>query len=372
MESAAKKPPPQAAAPTPAAAPGLRQLKKGDLLFNEGETSRAMYLLKSGIIRIFKKKGDSDIELDTARSGQILGELAFLDGNPRSASGEALTDCSLIEISGPAFYATLSNMPDWLKILLKTIVGRLRSSNTRIRQLESASSSYDYSEKEGKRSPHYTYLSPPDVLKGFSAVLLAASRHGKPIADGTRTAIEFNGALLQRYGNQIMQVPMAKIASLLDILAQIGAIKQEELEGGATKVTLLDAVFVEGLISYMNDENLCDPTKRHDISVKGFILLSYIAKHLDKFPKSPGATVNVVNIAQVKKLETSASGKEPFRLDDFAELVKLGYATTLDVRSQDEVVTQVTAETVMLAFRYQRAVMAISAANDQKRKTPSK
>jgi len=50
-------------------------------------------LVKTGMIRLFKKKGDSQIELDTIHSGQVVGELAFLDGNPRSASGEALTDC---------------------------------------------------------------------------------------------------------------------------------------------------------------------------------------------------------------------------------------------------------------------------------------
>src|SRR3954467_3009621 len=76
-----------------------RKLKKGELLFAEGENSRAMYYLKTGMIRIFKKKGDSQIEIDTVRSGQIIGELAFLDGNPRSASGEALTDCELMEVS---------------------------------------------------------------------------------------------------------------------------------------------------------------------------------------------------------------------------------------------------------------------------------
>src|SRR4051812_30131845 len=145
--------------------PQPRKLKKGELLFAEGENSRAMYFLKTGMIRIFKKKGDANIEIDTVHSGQVLGELAFLDGNPRSASGEALTDCELMEISGPTFQAVLQNMPDWLKILLKTIVGRLRTASTRIRQLETASTAYDYNDKDGKRSSHYVYLSPIDVLK---------------------------------------------------------------------------------------------------------------------------------------------------------------------------------------------------------------
>src|SRR5580658_176073 len=81
----------------------MRKLKRGELLFAEGENSRAMYLIQNGMLRLYKKKGDANIELDTVHSGQIVGELAFLDGNPRSASGEALTDMEIIEISGPAF-----------------------------------------------------------------------------------------------------------------------------------------------------------------------------------------------------------------------------------------------------------------------------
>src|SRR5690348_3714743 len=101
MALPAQKPSAVSAVPTQAPGPQLVKLKKGQLLFSEGENSRAMYFLKSGMIRIFKKKGDSSIEIDTVHSGQVIGELAFLDGNPRSASGEALTDCELNEISGP-------------------------------------------------------------------------------------------------------------------------------------------------------------------------------------------------------------------------------------------------------------------------------
>src|SRR4051812_22223696 len=109
------------------------QLKKGELLFSEGEKSRAMFLVKSGAIRLFAKRGTSDVEIETIRSGRLLGELAFLDGNPRSVSGEALTDCELVEVSGPTFVEVLHKTPDWLKILLKTIVQRLRAATARIR-----------------------------------------------------------------------------------------------------------------------------------------------------------------------------------------------------------------------------------------------
>ena len=61
-------------------APKVISLKKGELLFSEGEQSKAMYYLREGQIRVFKKKANSAIEIDTVRAGQIIGELAFLDG----------------------------------------------------------------------------------------------------------------------------------------------------------------------------------------------------------------------------------------------------------------------------------------------------
>lgn len=342
--------------------PLARKLKKGELLFAEGENSRAMYLLKSGMVRIFKKKGDALIEIDTVRSGQILGELAFLDGNPRSASGEALTDCDLLEISGPTFQNVLSTAPDWLKLLLKTVVGRLRTASTRIRQLETSSTAYDF-DKDGKRSAHYVYLSSNDVLKICSALLLVAARNGTPSGKG----IDIRVSLLQRYANQVMGVPVAKITSLLDVLAQVGVVSLED-ETGAPKVSVLDIDLLEKYIAWQNEENLLEPTKRHDLTLKSFLIMGLVAKHLDKFPKDPDTGLVTVNLAQIRKTESEATGRDVFRLEEFPELVKHGYASSMGVVSSEEVTTTVKADSFLNSYRMQRIVMATQVANEQKKK----
>jgi CRP-like cAMP-binding protein len=345
----------------------VRRVKKGELLFAEGENSRAMYFLKNGMIRIFKKKGDSNIEIDTIHTGQIIGELAFLDGNPRSASGEALTDCELMEISGPTFQEVLMRAPDWLKILLKTVVGRLRTASTRIRQLETASTQYDYSDKDGKRSAHYVYLSINDVLKICTGVLLVATRNGTETGLGTDIRV----GLLQRYANQIMGVPVAKITTFLDVLEQAGLTSMSE-EASGTKIVLRDSQVLEQFISYLNEQNLLEPSKRHDLTPRGFMIMTLVAKHLQKFEKD-AATGNVnVNIAEIKRLEQTTGGKDPFRLEEFSELVKLGYASSPNVKSSSEVFTAVKADAFNSAFRQQRIVMAVNAVNEQKRKSGSK
>ena len=341
-----------------------RRLKKGELLFAEGENSRAMYFLKSGMIRIFKKKGDSNIEIDTIHSGQVVGEMAFLDGNPRSASGEALTDCDLVEVSGPTFQDVLTRMPDWLKILLKTVVGRLSTASTRIRQLESASTSFDYSSKDGKRSSVYMYLSPIEVLKLASALLLVAARNGTTTGGGTNIRV----GLLQRYANQIMGVPVAKITTFMDVLEQCG-ITTIHNEDNASKVVLDDIDFLEQMITYFNEENLVEPAKRHDVSLRGFLIMSLIAKNLDRYGVDPTTGLKNVNLAEIRTLETAAMGKEPFRLDEFPELVRLGYATNLNIKSQEEVFTSIKPDTFLQTYRLQRVNVSIQAINEQKRKS---
>ena len=64
-------------------------------------------------------------------------------------------------------------------------------------------------DKDGKRSAHYVFLSPSDVLKISTAVLLVGSRNGK--ATPGSKSLEVRTSLLNRYANQIMQVPVAKV-----------------------------------------------------------------------------------------------------------------------------------------------------------------
>ena len=350
------KPPP----PAGGALPGPQPLKllKGQLLFSEGENSRAMYLLKTGMIRIFKKKGESSIEIDTIHAGQVLGELAFLDGNPRSASGEALTNCELAEISGPTFQAVISKMPDWLKILLKTIVGRLRTASTRIRQLETASSAVDYGDRDGKKN--YVYLSNVDILKLGSTVLLVAARNGIKKPEG----IELRQHLLTRYGNQIIGIPAAKMTTFLDVLAQVGVVKLTD----AGEAFLTDIDFLEQLINYLNDEYLLEPAKRHDISLRAFLIMSLIVKNISRYAPDAKTGLTRVNVSEVLKLETPAGGKEPFRMEEFPELAKLGYCTNIGIKSATEAFTDLKPEIFVHNYRMQRVAMAINAVNEQKRK----
>ena len=353
----------RAVEPASQAAGGARSIKvrKSELLFREGEGSRAMYYLKTGIIRVFKAKSDGIIEIDTIRAGQIVGELAFLDGLPRSASAEALTDCELVEVSSQTFTAVVSSMPDWLKLLLKTVVGRLRTASTRIKQLEMASTSFE-TDREGKRSAQYTYLNPYDVMKVCTALLVSATRYGRPV-DGLPRALEFKFSTLERFGNQIMGVPSAKIQSLVEILAEVDLTRTTADE----KVQLLELEFLDFLTSYLNQENLLEPAKRHDLSARGFFVMGTLVKHLRSFPADPQTGQSTINLATILAAEKAELGRDAFRLDEFPELAKMGYCSEMKLKSGSEILVVLPLGEFLRSYRVQRVVHAIRAMNDERR-----
>ena len=337
---------------------GARRLQKGDLLFKEGDSSNAMYLIRSGMVRIFKKKGDQQIEIDTLRSGQIVGEMAFLDGNPRSASGEALMETELVEISKSIYDSTMVQVPEWLKVLLKAIVARLRSTTTKMKNLESASSEMNYA--DGRRN--FIFLGVHDCLKIGSAVLLVALNSKEALPEGNRIRL----GSLERYSNQVMGVPVAKVTSFLDILKQANIV---HISDNSQDVALKDPTLLEAFIQYVCDENLLEPTKRHDISLRGFLVMGLIAKHLDKFPKDEASGMSNVNVMEIIKLETTPAGKEPFRMDEFIELVKIGYASNLTVIATDKQTTMLQADAFRKAYRINRVLKIIEAMNEEKQKS---
>ena len=74
-----------------------------DYLIREGDESTQMYFLQSGSMAVFKRKGDSENQIGTIYSGELIGEMSFLDKEPRSASVKAISTCELIVIPSEKF-----------------------------------------------------------------------------------------------------------------------------------------------------------------------------------------------------------------------------------------------------------------------------
>ena len=110
-----------------------KTLQKDEFLVREGEHSDHMYWLQTGQLVVLKRKGLEDIQLGHIFAGELVGEMSFLDGEPRSATVKAITDCELIEIPRDVFDKVFIGQPTWFQGLVKTLTERLRKTNAKVK-----------------------------------------------------------------------------------------------------------------------------------------------------------------------------------------------------------------------------------------------
>ena len=99
--------------------------KAGELIFSEGEEGRHMFIIKSGIVEL--KAGN--LVIGTFVAGDIIGEMALVDQERRSATAKALTDCELATVDNPRFQAMILEMPEFAVEVMRTMSARLRHMN---------------------------------------------------------------------------------------------------------------------------------------------------------------------------------------------------------------------------------------------------
>jgi CRP-like cAMP-binding protein len=107
----------------------MKNLKAGDLLMNEGDKAEHVYILRVGQLEAFTKKSGTELTLGKIDPGEFVGEMAYINGEPRIASVRALVDCELVEIPINLLDHVLFMKPAWAKALMKTLSKRIKSAN---------------------------------------------------------------------------------------------------------------------------------------------------------------------------------------------------------------------------------------------------
>jgi CRP/FNR family transcriptional regulator, cyclic AMP receptor protein len=110
-----------------------RSYQAGEYLFEKGQPGTAMFIIKSGQVKVVVPGNESEAELATIYPEDFLGELALLDDTPRSASAKAFEKTEALAF----FREDLSELVDTypaiaVKIMrdLAIIIGhRLKASN---------------------------------------------------------------------------------------------------------------------------------------------------------------------------------------------------------------------------------------------------
>ena len=108
----------------------VRRLKAGQVLFAAADAGDGCYRLDQGLlkVRVTSPRGEQRI-IAILGPGSIVGELAMIDGLPRSAAVIALRDCELLFVSRQAFEQIVKAHPEAYQALVAILAARLRQAD---------------------------------------------------------------------------------------------------------------------------------------------------------------------------------------------------------------------------------------------------
>ncbi len=109
-----------------------KTFKKGSFLFRENDLSKELYIIQAGLVRVYRKDGAKEIELCNLGKGAVFGEMALIDGRPRSASVVALEDTKVSIVGPDDFSRKTQDVPGWFYSIVKVIIQRLRDADKRL------------------------------------------------------------------------------------------------------------------------------------------------------------------------------------------------------------------------------------------------
>lgn len=113
-----------------------RNFKSREPIFHVGAPGQSMMVILKGVVRVSLPgpKGKVVILADLT-AGELLGEVALLDGKERSADATALTNCAVAVLERRDVIPFLENRPDTCLKLLEFMCARLRKSDERMSEI---------------------------------------------------------------------------------------------------------------------------------------------------------------------------------------------------------------------------------------------
>ena len=107
-------------------------LRKGQVLFEQGDPANMVYVVCSGALAMRLAALDGrELVMNEMRTGEIFGELGLLSGGLRSTGAVALEASEVVGIPNGAFLEALEAEPRLTRRLLEVIARRLRDSSER-------------------------------------------------------------------------------------------------------------------------------------------------------------------------------------------------------------------------------------------------
>jgi CRP/FNR family transcriptional regulator, cyclic AMP receptor protein len=191
-----------------------RRLPRGTLIFSKGDPGSSMLAVLTGLIRVGATSADGrEITLNVIGPGEIVGEIALLDGQPRSADAVAAEETVAMVIERRFFLPFLIRHEGLVERMLAVLCDRLRRTSAALEEL--------------------ALLDLPARMARTLTKL--ASDYGKPVPGGVRIEIR----LSQKDMSNLVAATRESVNKQLKVWREAGLI---ELDGGHVVITDMAAL----------------------------------------------------------------------------------------------------------------------------------
>ncbi len=109
----------------------LRHFEAGDSILEEGSIGLGLFIITAGRVEVFRIHDGRKVVLAVLGAGNVLGEMALLDDQPRSASAVALEDTEYLLLTREGFRTLVKRHPRIALPIVAPLARRMRDQNRR-------------------------------------------------------------------------------------------------------------------------------------------------------------------------------------------------------------------------------------------------
>jgi CRP-like cAMP-binding protein len=113
-----------------------RSVAKGSIIFEKGDAGVGLIGVLAGSVKVSVTSADGhEVVLNIIHQGEVFGEIALLDGRPRTANATAMSDCDLMVIERRDFVPFLRSQPNVMLKLMELLCARLRKTSEQVQDV---------------------------------------------------------------------------------------------------------------------------------------------------------------------------------------------------------------------------------------------
>jgi CRP-like cAMP-binding protein len=113
-----------------------RRFRRGEVIMHQGDPGDSLHIVAAGAVKILLPSAEGEEAIiATLRPGDFFGELALLDGAPRSATATALEPSETLVLPRPVFMELLDTLPGLRDALLAGLAHELRRLTGHVEEL---------------------------------------------------------------------------------------------------------------------------------------------------------------------------------------------------------------------------------------------